>query len=186
MLGFLIRRCISIRGSMKNMKGAVADVDVHFPWWYFPIFGSQKIPGTSEFPLTKNHSFLMCQVSPCLWGALASSWSWLFANCSSEFFPKEIFAGELKSHELLNGCLLNCLFFNSLAGILPGHVEISPPIWVHPRWLLVAFLSLGWSLDPIQVDALDKGSATAGPRCRLVYAELSKYQVSNTWHPIDT
>lgn len=111
----------------------------------------------------------------------------LFAIFSSELFSKgKELAGELKSHELLNGCLLNCLFFNSLAGILPGHVEISPPIWVHPRWLLVAFLSLGWSLDPIQVDALDKGSATAGPRCRLVYAELSKYQVSNTWHPIDT
>ena len=74
---------------MKNMKGAV-DCGCSFPMVnFFPIFGSQKIPGTSEFPLTKNHMFLfLCQVSPCLWGPpLRPVHPWAFCN----FFQRVVF-----------------------------------------------------------------------------------------------
>lgn len=90
LLGFLIRRCISIRlkGIHEEYEGSWI-VDVHFPWWYFPIFGSQKNSGTSEFPLTKNHMFLfLCQVSPCLWGPpLRPVHPWAFCN----FFQRVFF-----------------------------------------------------------------------------------------------
>lgn len=173
-------------------------VDVHFPWWIFSQFsGAKKFLELQNFHWPKITCFFFCVKFRLVSGGrpCVQFIRGLFAIFSSELFSKgKELAGELKSHELLDGSLLNCLFFNSLAGILPGHVKFHHH-WVHPRWLLVVFLSLGWSRPSklmLVVEWMPRGrldmATTLCPEsfglCRAFWIPSVQYLTSN-WYLLE-